>query len=72
MRVTIGYVAEAVEACQRKGKPQDYVTRDGMPVSHEDALAILRTMQDDGMEFVPCCENCDETGARQGFDRSEA
>lgn len=72
MSVTIAYVAEAIKAYQREGKPQEFVTRDGMPVSHDDALAHLRTMQDSGMEFVPCCDNCDATGACQGWDRPEA
>ena len=69
VRATIGYVRRQLVEAAREGRPQDYVTRDGMPVSFADALSILGQMQDDGMEYVPCCDNCDEKGACQGFHR---
>jgi len=67
MGTTIDYVIEAIETQKRHGQPQDYVTRDGMVVSHDDAIAILMTMQKGGMEYVLCCENVDAVGLCQGI-----
>jgi hypothetical protein len=69
MGMTLRHVQEAILAAKREGRPQDYVTRDGMAISHDDALAHIETMRQAGMTCVPCCENANEFGECQGFER---
>lgn len=69
MQATINYAIRTIEDRKRNGEPQDFVSRGGVYPNHEDAIAILRQMQDDGMVMVPCCEFADATGKCQGFER---
>lgn len=69
INATVGYVQDRIKQLQLEGKPQDYVTRDGEPVSYEDALEHLEQMRQDGYHFIPCCDNFDKERGCLGTSR---
>jgi hypothetical protein len=72
MNATVAYVYTIIKGLQFEGKPQDYVTRDGEPVSYEEALEHLEQMQRDGFKFIPCCDNFDKERGCMGSKATNA
>ena len=67
LQATVAYVYESIKARERAGKPQDYVTHEGQPVSFPDAYQSLEDLRAQGVRYVACCDNVDETGRCLGI-----
>lgn len=65
IQAEVEYVQQRIEAQRRRNEPQDYVSRDGVPLSYDDALAVLAEMKASGLRYIPCCEYTDATGRCQ-------
>ena len=71
LQATIDYVEHMIRGAERDGRPQEWVTSDGAPVSYADAIDELMRMRADGMHYVPCDCDCDSRGRCPGWAAEE-
>ena len=66
MSATLDYIRGAITAAEREGRAQDNVTRDGEPVTFEEARAALDEMQAAGILYVTGCSDTTPDGRCAG------
>lgn len=63
MQPSIEFLEGIIADDERQGRPLDYLNAiDGRAPTYEQAKAGLAALRAKGYEWVPCCDNVDETG----------